>query len=85
MTEFGAAATFAPALILLDLHMPEMNGLEVLATYREQPRPHTPVVLCTASRDAAALADQFGAAGVLPKPFDLGALERLLGHHGSER
>jgi two-component system chemotaxis response regulator CheY len=60
---------FQPDLVLLDLTMPEMNGLEVLARLR-QLDPQSKVLICTAdiqfSSREQALA--LGAAGFISKP-----------------
>jgi CheY-like chemotaxis protein len=61
----------APALILLDWNMPVMDGPAFLAAYRQRPRPHAPVVIMTASRDAYERCKQVGATDCLGKPFDL--------------
>jgi len=63
--------TKSPALILLDIRMPRMNGLEFAAAYRELPGPHAPIVVMTAGRDAQQRAREVGADGYLAKPFDL--------------
>lgn len=57
-----------PELVLTDLMMPEMNGLELVKGLREH-FAHVPVVLMTAhgSEEIAALALQAGAAGYVPK------------------
>ena len=62
-----------PDVILLDMMMPTMDGLETLAALRSQPATaRTPVIFLTAK----ALGDEvermaaLGAAGVLIKPFD---------------
>lgn len=56
------------AVVLTDLHMPEMNGLELVRELQEQ-RPGLPVVLMTAdgSEEIAVEALQSGAASYLPK------------------
>lgn len=58
----------APDLILTDLQMPEMDGLELVANVRLQ-APHVPIVLMTAhgSESIAAEALQRGAASYVPK------------------
>jgi two-component system, cell cycle response regulator len=66
-----------PDLLLLDVMMPEMSGLDVLRHLREQERwGDIPVVLITAATDeqlpVAAL--QHGAVDFLTKPFRLGEL-----------
>jgi DNA-binding response OmpR family regulator len=63
-----------PALVLLDLLMPEMNGFEVLQQVRSFSA--VPVMILTArgnSRDVVEGLDR-GADDYLPKPFNLGEL-----------
>lgn len=57
-----------PDLILTDLHMPEMNGLELVSAVK-QDFPNIPVVLMTAqgSEEIAAEALRHGAASYVPK------------------
>ncbi len=59
-------------LILTDLRLPGINGLELLATLRRQDL-HTPVIVMTAfgSIETAVEAMKAGAADFLPKPFSL--------------
>ena len=61
-----------PDMILLDLHMPEMNGLEVLEKIREQDNlSDIPVVFLTADNDRKTEVDIFkaGAMDFIQKPF----------------
>lgn len=63
-----------PAVILMDLMMPEMNGFEFLAQRRNDPEiAAIPVVVMTAE---PALARRVGddAAAVFSKPFDVNTL-----------
>jgi CheY-like chemotaxis protein len=47
-----------PDLVLLDVMMPRMNGIEMLAVLRKDPRWHDlPVVLYTAMSDGRLIAD----------------------------
>lgn len=69
-----AAARRVPDLLLLDVMMPVMTGLEVLRAVRQEPRwSEIPVILITATLDGAlpvsALRD--GAVDFLTKPFRL--------------
>jgi CheY-like chemotaxis protein len=60
-----------PALVLLDLHMPVMTGLEVLKRLRGAPGwAETPVVFLTASDQTEDLVEarRLGARGYLVKP-----------------
>jgi CheY-like chemotaxis protein len=76
-----AADPTCPPLLLLDMRMPLMTGWDVAAALRER-AIDLPIVVMTAARDARAWAAEIGAAGVLPKPFDLDDLltevERVL-------
>jgi CheY-like chemotaxis protein len=63
----------SPDLILLDMMMPEMDGLTVLSQLRQDPAlQSTPVIFMTAKvqRDEVARYLEAGAAGVVHKPFD---------------
>jgi PAS domain S-box-containing protein len=64
-----------PDLVLLDLHMPEMDGLAVLDRLRDADgdRPRTPVLMLTgdASSDAREAALERGASEFVSKPFNL--------------
>lgn len=71
------APDFQPALILLDVMMPQMDGLTTLARLRGDPRTAAiPVVFITARTQSAEVAQlkELGALGVIPKPFDPMAL-----------
>lgn len=60
-----------PALILLDMKMPIMDGWAFAQAYRQQSPPHAPVVVMTAASDTKARAAEIGADAYLAKPFDL--------------
>lgn len=66
-------------LVLLDMHLPRMTGLEVLAQMRRL-QVQSPVLMLTGNNDAKAAADAL-AAGIfayVPKPLDLRRLEHLV-------
>jgi len=69
------ADTLSPALLLTDIEMPGMNGIELAARLRAD-RPATRVVLMTAREASAARArEREGLVeGVLLKPFGLAEL-----------
>jgi CheY-like chemotaxis protein len=63
-----------PALILLDLHMPDINGDEVLRQLRDDPTTaSTPVVIVSADATPGQIERLLaeGATGYLTKPLDL--------------
>ncbi len=62
-----------PDLILMDVNMPEMDGLEALAALRAQPETAgIPVMLLTADGAAQSMEQAFesGVTKYLTKPFD---------------
>ena len=65
-----------PSLVILDLKMPEMDGLEVLRRAREI-LPGLPVIMLTAhgTIETAIEAMKMGAVDYLTKPFDLEELK----------
>ena len=70
-----------PHLVLLDLRLPRIDGLEVLKDVKDDPKLHTiPVVVLTSSdaeRDMA-LAYEHHANSYLTKPVDFGRFSVLL-------
>jgi CheY-like chemotaxis protein len=69
-----------PALVLLDLHMPGADGLEVLRRIRTEVCTRAlPVVMMTSSRDVKdrAAAYQLGANGYLRKPVEFQRMVEL--------
>ena len=63
----------APQLVLLDMMMPGMNGMEVLAALRERSAfQETPVVFMTAKAQSHEIAAyrEAGAMATILKPFD---------------
>jgi len=63
-------------LVLLDVHMPRMSGIEVLATMRRRNRAGPPVLMVTANRQPETVqkAISLGCAGYVAKPFAPGDL-----------
>lgn len=72
-----------PDLVLLDLHMPGLSGIETLAAIRALPGPHLPVLAMTA--DASANNKELylaaGLDGYLTKPLTMEALRQGLANH----
>ncbi len=76
-----AMKTFSPAVVLLDLGMPGMNGLEVARRMREDPnaRGMTLVALTGwGQREDRRRTTEAGFDYHLVKPADLGALQSIL-------
>jgi len=72
----GRLTDRCPDLVVLDLHMPVMNGWQFRSEQRQLP-PHLasiPVLLMTSEADADACAVALEAAAVLKKPFAAHAL-----------
>jgi two-component system, chemotaxis family, chemotaxis protein CheY len=65
---------YRPAVIVLDVQMPVMDGPEFVRAYRSTPGPHAPILLLTASCYAATRAEELDVSSFLGKPFDLDAL-----------
>ncbi len=66
----------APDLVVSDIRMAEMDGLQVIDAFRER-APDTPVILVTAfgNIDGAVEAIRRGAADYLSKPYDVDAIQ----------
>jgi len=60
-----------PALIVLDMYLPAIDGVGVAERLREAQREPPPVILITADDRPADLARRVGAFAYLRKPFDL--------------
>lgn len=75
----AAAADVAPDLILLDLKLPDMSGLDVLEKLKAQ-QCDAQVIMISAHGDtrAAVKAVKLGAADYITKPFDLDDLSMTI-------
>lgn len=69
-----------PGVLLLDLNMPQMDGVEVLERLdARDDGKFTPVLVTgSASVSTAVLAMKYGAADIIEKPFENGALDAAL-------
>ncbi|HET7136982.1 MAG TPA: response regulator [Gaiellaceae bacterium] len=77
------AQALRPGLLLLDIYLPDMSGLDVLRALREPGRPHVDVIAVTAAKDVSTLrtAIHGGVIHYLVKPFFFDTLrERLEGY-----
>jgi two-component system OmpR family response regulator len=76
-----AALDCTPDLLLLDVMMPDMDGMSTLAALRKLPNTaHTPAIFMTAKVQASEVAHykSLGALGVIAKPFDPMQLAHLV-------
>jgi two-component system, chemotaxis family, chemotaxis protein CheY len=71
-----------PDLIILDLVMPEMNGIEALREFKKE-FPTVPVIMCSAAglEQVVALALRVGATGYIVKPYDRETVIKNLSGH----
>jgi len=71
--KFAGLPAGNPAIVLLDLKMPKVDGLEVLREIRKTPALRLlPVVILTSSRQEADVAESYnlGASAYVVKPVD---------------
>ncbi len=76
-----AAARFRPDLILLDVMMPDMDGITALGELRANPETRLiPVVFMTARTQHHEIAryKELGSIGVITKPFEPASLAEAL-------
>ncbi|MEH6812119.1 MAG: sigma-54 dependent transcriptional regulator [Motiliproteus sp.] len=73
------AKTISPDVVLLDLGLPDISGLEVLVKLKAQ-QPDLPVIMISAHGDtrSAVKAVKVGAIDYITKPFDLDELVLLI-------
>ncbi|HEY1810927.1 MAG TPA: response regulator [Kofleriaceae bacterium] len=74
-------ATAMPAVVLLDMLMPVMNGWDCAHALRARYGRSLPIIVMTAAEHAEARRNDVGADGVLSKPFDLHELLRVVAVH----
>jgi CheY-like chemotaxis protein len=75
----GLVESFSPDVVLLDVSMPDMDGVEVLKRIVGI-RPTLPVIMVTANADIGVTSQllALGAADYIPKPFDLEYLDQAV-------
>ena len=81
-----APTTSCPALILLDVNMPVMNGMEFLEVYQRLPQEHRDaiiIVVLTTSMNSTDLArlDELPIAGLASKPLTQEKVNTILQLH----
>jgi DNA-binding NtrC family response regulator len=75
----GAILRARPDVVMLDINMPRMNGVEVLKDIK-QIDESIAVIMVTANEQVALAAEALrsGAFGYVPKPFDFRYLDHML-------
>lgn len=76
-----AVAERLPALVLLDMLMPVMDGWECARALRATYGNSIPIIVVTAAEEARARGSAIGADAVLGKPFNLEDLFKLVKHY----
>jgi DNA-binding response OmpR family regulator len=84
----ASARRRAPQLVVLDYHLPELNGVEVLSYLRTLPGGDEAEVLVVSAEAGAAERWRFGILGVrdfLDKPVDVSELVERIADMGRRR
>lgn len=76
-----AAERTCPRLVLLDVRLPVVDGLDFARAYRAAASRRAPVVVMTAAYDAAQWAAELDAEGYLAKPFGARELLAVVARH----
>ncbi|MES2697560.1 MAG: response regulator [Verrucomicrobiota bacterium] len=82
---FAGRTTGQPVVILLDLKMPKVDGLDALRQIRSNPKwSMLPIVILTSSREEADLVKGYslGANGYVVKPVDFDQFMSAVSHIG---
>jgi CheY-like chemotaxis protein len=71
-----------PNLIFLDIWMPGMNGPEICQNLKgHEQTKHIPIIMLSANKDTARIANEVGADDFLAKPFDMEEVLALVKKH----
>ena len=70
----------APALILLDMRMPVLDGWAFAEQFKERQLAY-PIVVMTAAESARSWAEEIGATAYIAKPFDVNELLQTIERH----
>ena len=66
-------------IVLLDIHMPKMNGFETLSCIRKSEKnAKTPIIILSSDEDEKRKSLELGVNAFIPKPFDLKLLEQQI-------
>ena len=79
----GRDTTKTPEFVLLDVHLPKINGLEVLERLRENERTELlPVILFSSSREEVAQGYRLGANSYVTKPVNFDRFSEAMQYVG---
>jgi two-component system response regulator len=81
----GATRRAVPRLILLDLHLPKVQGLEVLRLIKQDQRTRCiPVVVLTSSKEDRDIVDSYdlGVNSYISKPVEFSAFVKIIAQLG---
>ena len=81
--EFLLMASPTPYAVFLDLRLPRMSGLELLAEIRREPRLYNlPVIVMTGSLDPGDVekCSRLGVSAYLPKPIGVDLFKKIIGY-----
>ena len=82
-TYAGRDTTKMPEFVLLDVHLPKMDGLEVLQRLREDERTELlPVILFSSSREEVAQGYRLGANSYVTKPVNFDRFSEAMQYVG---
>lgn len=79
------AQTHCPAIILMDLSIPGLQGKDLIAAYRQIPSLGASIILISGRSNLERFATEVDVEGHLAKPFDVEILASLVNRVISER
>lgn len=83
--QFAGRSSAGPRLILLDLKMPKVDGIEVTRAIKSDPKlRHIPIVIMTSSKEERDISESYslGANSYIVKPLDFEALANVASQAG---
>ena len=80
-------AQLAPELVLLDIYLPDENGIELIRHLRATPSPRVDVIAITSAKDVEVLRDamQLGVVHYIVKPFTFATFRERLESYSAAR
>lgn len=78
----ASCLTLTPDLIISDVHMPRMDGFQMIEILKSEPAMQDiPVIFLTADRKGRRRGNKLGAVEYLTKPLQVGALLKAVAKH----